>query len=536
MATSFAALGLTDRLVETVAARGYDAPTPIQAALLPPLLAGRDAIGQAPTGTGKTAAFTLPMLQHLGEGTGTLRAIVLTPTRELAKQVADAVYTYGQRLGVRVLPIYGGTSYGKQVRRLRKGTDVVVGTPGRVLDLLRKGALDLSRVTHAVLDEADEMLSMGFIDDIEAILGATPSDRQTAFFSATLSRDFERLAARHLSNPATGRVETSDRLADAIEQRYYVVSKRRRLDALQTLLEVEDVESAIVFARTRAETFEMAEALMQAGYRAGALNGEMDQSARTAMLARFRDRRIQVLVGTNVAARGLDIDHVSHVVNMGLPRDPEVYVHRIGRTGRAGATGTALTLVSHHHRGQIRKVERYTKQTIAEATLPTAAELEDHRDARLQTDLAARLEEGGDCTREYAIVADLVEQGYGPLAIAAAALKAARGEAPSLHAGDGAPPAGSRNSNSHDPSSHDHNSHEDGMVRLRLDIGHKHGTRPGQVVGALAGGAGMPGKVIGRIDIHQRHTLVDVPQQYAGQVRAQSGTYRIGNRKHVEVA
>jgi ATP-dependent RNA helicase DeaD len=532
--TSFAALGLADRLAATVAARGYDAPTPIQAALLPPLLAGRDAIGQAPTGTGKTAAFTLPMLQHLGEGTGTLRGLVLTPTRELAKQVADAVYTYGQRLGVRVLPIYGGTSYGKQIRRLKKGTDVVVGTPGRVLDLLRKGALDLSRVTHAVLDEADEMLSMGFIDDIEAILGATPEGRQTAFFSATLSRDFERLAARHLTDPATGRVEASDRLADAIEQRYYVVSKRRRLDALQTLLEVEDVESAIVFARTRAETFELAEALMQAGYRAGALNGEMDQSARTAMLARFRDRRIQILVGTNVAARGLDIDHVSHVINVGLPRDPEVYVHRIGRTGRAGATGTALTLVAHHHRGQIRKVERYTKQSIAEATLPTAAELADHRDARLRADLAARLEAAGDCTREYAIVADLVEQGYGPLAIAAAALKAARGEAPGLgadapdeapaHAGDGAPPA------------HAHDSHEDGMVRLRLDIGHKHGTRPGQVVGALAGGAGMPGKVIGRIDIHPRHTLVDVPERYAGQVRAQSGTYRIGNRKHVEVA
>ncbi len=520
MSTPFAALGLSSTLADTVRDRGYTTPTPIQEALIPSMLAGRDVVGQAQTGMGKTATFALPMIHNLGEGTGTLRGVVVTPTRELAKQVAEAVYAYGNRLDIRVLPIYGGQPYQRQTRRLNKGVDVVVGTPGRMLDLIRKGALDLSAVEVAVLDEADEMLSMGFIEDIKAILAATPDARQTAFFSATMSNDFQRLAKQQLDNPASCRLEPEERTVSSIEQRYYpVANKRARTPALMRLLETEDITSAIVFARTRIDTFRLADTLQSKGYNAGALNGEMDQPERQHMLDRFRNGDITILVGTNVAARGLDIDHVSHVFNYNLPRDPQVYVHRVGRTGRAGRSGTALTLVTPNRRKRLKQTERHIKRTIERTDVPSEAQVQAHRDATLRAEVATWMA-AHDARRERDIIDALVDEGHDPAAIAAAALHEARTRRKAAQRTDTskqtAPPA---------------DSHEDGMVRLRLNTGARNNTRPGQVVGTLASATKMPGSAIGRIDIHARHTMVDVPSEYAQQVRAKSGSYKIGRQR-----
>ena len=519
MSTSFADLGLNASLADTVRDRGYTTPTSIQEALIPSMLDGRDVVGQAQTGMGKTAAFALPMLHAFGEGTGTLRGIVLTPTRELAKQVAEAVYAYGNRLDFRVLPIYGGQPYQRQIRRLKKGVDVVVGTPGRMLDLIRKGALDLSTVEVAVLDEADEMLSMGFIDDIKAILAATPDERQTAFFSATMSNDFQRLAKQQLNDPASCRLEPKERTVSSIEQRYYPVAKKRdRTPALMRLLETEDITSAIVFARTRNDTFRLADTLQSNGYSAGALNGEMDQPERQRMLDRFRNGDITILVGTNVAARGLDIDHVSHVFNYNLPRDPQVYVHRVGRTGRAGRSGTALTLVTPNRRKRLKQTERHIKRTIARTDVPSDAQVQAHRDATLRAEVATWMA-SNDYSRERDIIASLVEDGHDPLDVAAAALHVARTQ------------RAEKRSESPKKTDRPAASHEDGMVRLRLNTGKRNNTRPGQVVGTLASATKMPGSAIGRIDIHPRYTTVDVPSEYADQVRAKSGSYKIGRQR-----
>ena len=547
MSTSFDQFDLAPTLVQTVADRGYETPTPIQRALIPAMLAGRDVVGQAQTGTGKTAAFALPLLHKLTPGQGHVQALVLTPTRELAKQVAEAVYIYGADAGARVLPIYGGDSIGRQIRRLQKGIDVVVGTPGRLLDLIRRRKLDLSGVETVVLDEADEMLSMGFIDDIESILSATPSERQTAFFSATLPQSIQRLADRHMRNPETCRLEPDQRTADTIDQRYCVVRHHERMAALLRLLQAEPTESVIVFARTRKDSFDLAAELQQHGYRAGALNGAMDQHARNRMLDRFRNRRIDVLVGTDVASRGLDIDHISHVVNYELPRDPEVYVHRVGRTGRAGSTGVALTLITNREQRKLKKIERYTKRSMTHTPLPTDADLRALRDEHLADRLTKRL---ADATldRERAVAAALVADGHDPLDVAAAALQSAR-QHPSTKAGaKGSPraatprPARASNGHSQDRRNGRRNgrsngrsagrrSHEQGMVRLTLDAGKASGARPGHVVSTLSHFGDIPGGAIGKITIENRPTLVDVPADLVDKLLAQSGNYKIKNQR-----
>ena len=523
MSNAFSQFDLPSELLQTVSDRGYTTPTPIQEALIPAMLAGRDVIGQAQTGTGKTAAFALPIIQGLEPDSDTVQALVLTPTRELAKQVAEAAYTYGSGLNTRVLPIYGGQSYSRQTRRLRKGVDVVVATPGRLLDLIRKKSLDLSEVKVAVLDEADEMLSMGFIDDIESILKATPGDRQTAFFSATLPRGIQRLADRHMRNPETCRIEPDQRTAGTIEQRYYQVKKKDRLDALLRLLEAEPTESVIVFARTRADTFELAESLRKHGCDAGAINGAMEQPARNRMLSRFRSRQIDVLVGTNVAARGLDINHISHVFNYELPRDPQVYVHRVGRTGRAGRKGTAISLISSRQRKQLHKIERYAKCDISRSNLPTRAEVQAIRDERMAEKMSEQVKES-EYARERDIAASLVEQGLNPIDVAAAAMKALRnGKESASSSASGSASARSQ------PGGRSR-SDDRGMVRLTLDTGKASGTRPKHVVSSLAHFGNIPGGVIGKIRIRQRHTLVDVPGKYVDQVVARSGHYKICNQ------
>jgi ATP-dependent RNA helicase DeaD len=406
MTNEFVLIGLRPELVQTLIERGYNAPTPIQSELIPAMLAGRDVIGQSQTGSGKTAAFGLPILQTLQAGQRHVQSLIMAPTRELAIQVAEAMGQYGRRVGVRVLTVYGGQPYNTQISHLKKGVDVVVGTPGRLLDLIQRKSLDLQRVSSVVLDEADEMLSMGFIADIEAILEATPAERQTALFSATMPKSILRLANRYQRDPHTFTMGHQKLTVATVEQRYYLINESDRLAALTRLFEAEPIVSALVFARTRLCTGELANELVGRGFQAEVLNGDLSQEARERVMQRFRNNQIKVLVATDVAARGLDIDHVSHVFNFDLPQDPELYVHRIGRTGRAGKSGVAISLLTPKERWFLRKIESYTKQKMTLATLPTEEGIQRQRDQLLVERMLVWLRRGR-CQREGFVVATL---------------------------------------------------------------------------------------------------------------------------------
>lgn len=545
MTTEFTDLSLHSQLVQTLAELGYTTPTPIQTALIPTMLTGQDVIGQAQTGTGKTAAFALPMLHNLVAGQGYVQGLVLAPTRELAIQVAEAVKTYGQRLNVQVLAVYGGQPYGYQLSSLRKGVDIVIGTPGRLLDLIKRKALDLSFVSTVVLDEADEMLSMGFIEDIESILKNTPVDRQTALFSATLPREIRRLAESYMQSPQSFTIERKQLTVETIEQRYYLVNQSDKMAALTRLFEVEEITSALIFSRTRAGTGELAAELTVRGFPAEALNGDMSQDERERVLNRFRRNQIKVLVGTDVAARGLDIDDISHVFNYDLPQDPEVYVHRVGRTGRAGKTGIAITLLTPKEQGRMRRIEGFIRQKIAQLTLPSVEDIQNRRDAELVRNVKVWLERNR-CSREREMVAELIEAGYDAVDIAAVALKLSRAQEKKR------PIAGvsevkaeyssgkkftERRGSGRGERSRYNDRNEEGMVRLSLDSGDTAGIRVNHIVRMLAEHTNMPGRSIGKISIQRQHTLVDVPEQFVDQVLAKAGRYRIGrNRISVERA
>ena len=533
---TFSDLDLRPELAQTVAELGYEAPSPIQEALIPVLLTGRDAIGQARTGTGKTAAFALPLLQRLAESDtrGVVRALVLCPTRELAVQVSSAVYTYGRALGVRTLPVYGGQAYHKQTRRLEQGVDIVVATPGRLVDLLDRGAIDLSGVEYVVLDEADEMLSMGFADDLETILGATPSERQTALLSATLPPRIRHIASTYLRDPETVTTTGGDKTAADVEQRGYLVPHRDKLAAMIRLLETEDVTSALAFVRTRAATTELAGALTRAGWPAEPISGELSQAQRTDVLHRFRNGDVRLLVATDVAARGLDVDHVSHVFNVDLPVDLEAYVHRVGRTGRAGRSGVALSLVTPREKGLMKRLQRFIKRDVPACPLPSVEDVEAVRAERLATRLADAM--GSATAPDRALVARLVAEGHDPMEIAAAALAVAREDRGETHVPTlSAPPRAPRH---HAPRPHPRqraphhgppSSSEPGMVRVALAAGHRNGVRPNQVVSALARTADIPGRELGKITITDSTTFVDVPESLVDRVLAQP-EYRFGKR------
>lgn len=425
MTEAFAMLGLCPALVQTVTALGYTQPTPIQARAIPELLAGRDVLGQAQTGTGKTAAFALPMLQLLDVQGMEVQGLVLAPTRELAIQVAEAIYRYGHHLGGRVLPVYGGQAYARQQQRLAKGVPIVVGTPGRTLDLLRQGALNLEAVRYLVLDEADAMLQMGFIEDVEALLRATPPTRQTALFSATLPPAIRHLAGRYMRDPLTVAIDEA-RTVPQTTQRYYLLQESSKVAALTLLLEAEEIKSALIFTRTRVGTAELADTLVARGYPAEALHGDLSQAARETVLRRFRAGRVNLLVATDVGARGLDIAEVSHVINFDMPFDVTDYVHRIGRTGRAGRPGMALTLVTPSERHRLRAIEMFTRQPLARATLPSPAAVEAQREARFKRRLDAILAEG-HLNRELMLVKELTAGTDADVArLAAAAIQLAR--------------------------------------------------------------------------------------------------------------
>ncbi|MCO5187191.1 MAG: DEAD/DEAH box helicase [Anaerolineae bacterium] len=554
MTTEFDYLGLHPQIVQAVAERGYTDPTPIQSEVIPLLLAGTDVIGQAQTGTGKTAAFALPIIDSLPEDRDHIHSLVVAPTRELAMQVARAFHEYGHYSQISVLAIYGGQAYGKQIGRLRRGVDVVVGTPGRLLDLINRNEVDLSRVHTVVLDEADEMLSMGFIEDVEAILSATPETRQTALFSATLPQPIRRLADQYMRSPVSVTIEREQVAVDTIEQRYYLLNEQDKVAGLTRLFESETITRAIVFARTRVATGELANELAQRGYSAETLNGDLSQDARNRVLDRFRNDQVTVLVATDVAARGLDIDDVSHVINFDLPNDPEVYVHRIGRTGRAGKTGIAISLITTKEQWRLRRIEKYIRSQITRTEMPTVEDIMAQREAQLVENMLIWLRRGR-CRREREIVDSLIVDGHDPLEIAAAALKLARVEekqrpierlSPVEEQRQSRDRHGSRRNERRDRHSHGrrsdarHNtskSHEQGMVRMTLSAGREQGVRPADVVGTIAYHADIPGRALGAIRIQDQYTLVDVPEQYVAQVLDKDGNYRIGRQKvAVEVA
>ncbi len=549
MTTEFTALNLRPELVQVVAERGYTTPSAIQAGIIPIMLTGTDVIGQAQTGTGKTAAFSLPILNNLESGQGHIQALVLAPTRELALQVADAMVKYGTHSRVRVLAVYGGQPYAPQINQLKRGVDVVVGTPGRLLDLLKRGVLDLSKLRTVVLDEADEMLSMGFIEDIEAILNETPAERQTALFSATLPKEIRRLAERYMREPQSVTIEREQMTVAAIEQRYYLVREGDKLALVTRLFEVDEISSALIFVRTRAASSEIANSLSTRGFPAEALNGDLSQEARERTLNRFRQGQVKVLVATDVAARGLDIDDISHVFNYHLPDDPEVYVHRIGRTGRAGKTGIAISLLTPFEQRRLRDIEHFTRRKMVQFQVPTVEDVEKRRETLLLEKLVKGLEHGR-AKRELLLVNQLVAEGHDPLELAAVAIRLMRGEEkqgplaaigevrerdlrdrPEQRGGPKRPDfkRDLKRGGNHkiDGRSQDKASHERGMVRLSISKGKMHGIRPNEVVSTIAFFAEIPGNTIGKIHIHDKHTFVDVPEQYVNKVLSKSGNYRI---------
>ncbi len=508
---TFAQLGLNAELIQTLDELGYEAPTPIQLKTIPLMLAGRSLIGQAQTGTGKTAAFALPILDRLDLKHNTVQALILAPTRELAIQVAEAIQTYAKHLGrVRTMPIYGGDSMGKQIGRLKAGLHIVVGTPGRIMDHLRRGTLDLASVKTVVIDEADEMLRMGFIEDVEWILGQTPADRQTALFSATMPREVRRIADRHLSDPVTIEIKHKTLTVPTVEQTYIHVMEKHKVDALTQLLEAEAVpgEAILIFVRTKVGAAGLVEKLQARGYAAEAMHGDMNQSQRETVIRRMRDGQVEIVAATDVAARGLDIEHISRVINFDIPNDPESYVHRIGRTARAGRAGKAISFVTPRETRMLREIEHFTGQRLMAMKVPSRADVAARRTALFKAKLLKTLNELEEQELEayLALVEELAEESGRDLAeIAASAVRLARGDKPlNLPTAEPEP--------NFDPLPTGKSS--GAVVQLFIGAGTSAGVRPSDIVGAIANEANVPGRSIGPIDIYERYTLVGVPVEY----------------------
>ena len=549
--TGFAALGLTPRLVEALTAMGYDEPTPIQAEAIPPLLEGRDLIGMAATGTGKTAAFALPLVQRLGSGMARgdksgPAAIVLVPTRELAMQVAEAIGEYGRSNGISVLPIYGGQAFDGQLRGLKRGVDVVVATPGRALDHMRRETLKLGNVSVVILDEADEMFAMGFAEDIEAILTATPATRQTMLFSATIPPHIAAVGRRHLTDPVEVRVARAvDAPGEAprVRQSVYMVQRAFKLAALGRILDMEAPASALVFCRTRSEVDELTEAMAARGYRPEALHGGMSQEQRDRVMRLFRAGTATLVIATDVAARGLDVDGLSHVINYNLPPEMGSYVHRIGRVGRAGREGVAITIADPRDHRQLQNIARFTGQRIESATVPSLADLKARRLERTSETLRAAIAAGD--LEPYRAVLEKLSAEFAPADVALAAIKL-------LHTAN-APADGDRD----DIPAHalapirvrerfveerndgprrgptPFRAPGRGMARIFIGVGRDAGVTPRDLVGAIANEAGINGREIGGIEILERFSLVEVPEPLARQVVEALRPARIKGRKAV---
>lgn len=527
----FSSLGLPGPLLAALAEVGYETPSPIQAATIPLLLAGRDLLGQAQTGTGKTAAFALPLLARIDASLRQPQLLVLAPTRELALQVAEAMQTYARFLpGFHVLPIYGGQGMGHQLSQLRRGVQVVVGTPGRLMDHMRRGTLDLTALRALVLDEADEMLRMGFIEDVEWVLEHTPPERQIALFSATMPVEIREVAQRHLDRPEQISIKARTATADNIRQRYWSVSGLHKLDALTRMLETEDFDGVIIFVRTKTQTVELAEKLSARGFESEALNGDVAQVQRERTVERLRDGRIDILVATDVVARGLDVRRVTHVINYDIPYDTESYVHRIGRTGRAGAAGEAILFVAPRERRMLRSIEKATGQPIEPMDLPSVQDINSRRTARFKRQVLD-LVESEDLSVYYRLVSELeLEADIDGLQIAAALARLAQGDVPLLldakkdaareqvsHKRDDVQalakrPARERRSKIVEPDALPLKEFpEIEMERFRVEVGYQHGVKPGNIVGAIANEAELESRYIGHIEIFDEFTIVDLP-------------------------
>ena len=515
---SFRELNLPAPLLAALDAVGYETPTPIQAQTIPQLLNGMDLLGHAPTGTGKTAAFALPLLSRIDIARPHVQVLVLTPTRELAIQVAEAFHRYASQLrGFHVLPIYGGQDYSGQIRQLKRGVHVVVGTPGRVMDHMRKGTLKLGTLQALVLDEADEMLRMGFIDDVEWILEQTPARRQMALFSATMPKEIQHIARRHLHDPQEISIESRTATADTIRQRYWLVSGLHKLDALTRILEVESFDGLLMFVRTKTATTELAERLEARGYSAAALNGDMVQKQREQMVERLKQGSLDILVATDVAARGLDVDRISHVINYDIPYDTEAYIHRIGRTGRAGRRGDAILFVAPRERRMLNAIEKATRQKIEPLELPSTEVVNNKRIADFKQTISDTLAAG-----ELDFMQSLLEQyqqehDVPALEIAAALAKLSIGDRQLLLNPEKERPVRPNNEpkpRKDKPTPHrsaPHSRPPRGMERFRIEVGYQHQVKPGNIVGAIANEAGLDAQHIGHIDIHTEFSLVDLP-------------------------
>jgi len=542
----FAAFGFSNEILEALAEIGYSEPSPIQAAAIPELMLGRDLVGQAQTGTGKTAAFALPLLERLESGQKTPQALVLAPTRELAMQVAESFKAYSAgHPHLKVLAVYGGTDFRSQISALRRGVDVVVGTPGRVMDHMRQGTLDTSGLRSLVLDEADEMLRMGFIDDVEWILDQLPEQRQVVLFSATMPPEIRRLSKRYLKDPAEVTIRTKDQEGKRIRQRSITVPMPHKLEALQRVLDACGGEGVIIFARTKAITLTVAETLEAGGHQVAVLNGDVPQNQRERTVERLRSGSVDILVATDVAARGLDVERIGLVINYDMPFDSEAYVHRIGRTGRAGRTGEAVLFVTPRERRFIRNLERATGQPIEAMEVPGNTAINQGRLDRLRKRLSDAAQSQRPDADEAALLQELMQRvatelELSPEQLAMAALNLAIGPDALLRKGDDDWIQNTRR-NDRDRDRHSGERRErrerparapeENMQRYRVEVGHRDRVKPGNLVGAIAGETGLQGRMIGRIQIFDNHSLVDLPKGMPEDVFNSLQRLRVMNRE-----
>jgi ATP-dependent RNA helicase DeaD len=529
----FSELGLAPAILQAVNEVGYELPSPIQAQSIPPLLQGRDLLGQAQTGTGKTAAFALPLLSRLDLSSNFTQILVLTPTRELAIQVAEAMQAYARHLhGFHILPVYGGQGMGTQLKRLSRGVHVVVGTPGRILDHLGRGTLVLNQLRSLVLDEADEMLRMGFIDDVEKILEHTPPERQIALFSATMPDVIRQVARRHLRHPEEIRIESKTATVASINQRYWQVSGLHKLDALTRMLEVEDFDAMLIFVRTKTATLELAERLEARGYASAALNGDLNQMAREMTVERLKNGALDIVIATDVAARGLHVERISHVINYDIPTDPEAYIHRIGRTGRAGSKGEAILFVSPREQRLLRAIEKATRQPITPMQLPSHADIVDRRLSQFKQQITEVLEAEDLSFFEDVINGFQQEHDIGMSEIAAALAFLVQRERPLMPPPMKETPAPRRERSferderpfergergERRERRFEERPQEAGMLRYRIEVGREHGVQPKHIVGAIANEAGLDSKFIGHIKLYDTYSTVDLPDNMPKEV------------------
>lgn len=510
---SFKEMGLSANVLKGLEEMGFEEPSPIQKKTIPLIMEGRDLIGQAQTGTGKTAAFGVPIIEGLDHRSKRVQALVLAPTRELAIQVSEEITRIGKFAGVKVVPIYGGQSYDRQIRALEHGAQIAIGTPGRIMDHIRRGTLKLDHVKLTVLDEADEMLDMGFIEDVEFILQNVPQERQSLLFSATVPDPIARLARRYLHDPVHVNISPERLTVPLIDQVYYEVREHEKLDAMTRILDMEGAERTIVFCRTKKRVDELTEGLQARGYTAEAIHGDLNQVQRNRVMKRFKEGGSEILVATDVAARGLDIDSVTHVFNYDLPQDTEGYVHRIGRTGRAGRTGTAISLIHPKEFRQLRQMERTLRVKLSRRPIPSMADVAEKQREALKQRLADEIERG--VLPAYQELAMKLAEVYDSVDIAAAAIR--------LMVDKG-------RESSQDTGEFGETGAEPGMVRMFLSLGRMDRVTPSDIVRGLAEGTGISGSVLGLIDIYDRFTFVEMPKDAASTVLKNVGSVTIRGR------